>query len=119
MTFEMFKKRLDAVKKDYQQIEEKTDSLIKGLDAFISDAAGVPQTWLLEIVENELKNLMYATIDNELIDGENSIQDFIDYYLYDGSSFSGEISWESDDGTKFHYDLSKDEDVYTFIRQGL
>lgn len=115
MTLEMFKKRLDAVKNDYKMIEKKTDAFIEGMEVFFSDVNGVPQSWLFEIVENELKNLMYAV--NENLE-EDSVQDFIDYYLYDGNSFGGDISWEKD-GTEFHYDLSKDEDVYNYIANGL
>lgn len=111
MTFEMFKKRLDVVRKDRQMIEEKTDSFISGLDAFVSDAGGVPQSWLLEMVENELKNLVYA-INGDL--DEDSVQDFVDYYLYD----CGEINWEKD-CVEHQYDLSKDEDTYNYIAGGL
>lgn len=117
MTFEIFKKRLDAVKNDYKTVEEKTDSLIKGLESFLSDADGVPQNWLFTIIENELKNLIYAT-NESLANEKDSVQDFIDYYLFDVTPFGGDVSWEKD-GVEYHYDLSKDEDVYNYIVDGL
>lgn len=113
MTFEMFGKRLEAVKKDFNEIESSTRDFISGLEIFVADVCGVPQSWLLDIVQNELHNLIIA-VNPELAGKDDIIEDFINYYMFELDSFQGNIEV---DGKKF--DLSDDKDVYDYITQGL
>lgn len=118
MTFDLFQTRLALIKQDFNNIETKTDDLIKGLYAYMQDINAIPQSWLFDIIENELANLIFA-VNIDLADDYAKVKDFIEYYVFSPTAaFTGEISWEGEEG-KHSFDLSKDEDVYEYIKEGL
>lgn len=111
MTFETFNERLEIVKKDFNEIEDNTRDFISGLEMFVADVCGVPQSWLLDIVQNELYNLIVA-VNPDLKD--EAVKEFIDYYMFELDSFQGEIEVDSK-----KFDLSDNKDVYEYITQEL
>lgn len=111
MIFETFNERLEIVKKDFSEIENNTRDFVLGLEIFVADVCGVPQSWLLDIVQNELYNLIIA-VNPESKD--EAIKEFIDYYMFELDSFQGNI--EAGDRK---FDLSDNKDVYEYIMQEL
>lgn len=116
MTQAMFAQRLAEIKSDFQLIDKKVDELVKGLSPIVEDAAGVPATWLSEMIDHHLETLIYA-VNDSLQYEPKKVEDFISYYIWE-MNFGGEISWTDDKG-EHKYDLKDPDNVWDYIKAGL
>ena len=108
MTFQLFKKRLDAIR----DLDVKTDDTVEKFNSnnpFIADARGVRSDFLADLLWEHLFTLFSAVKEAPY----NKIKDFIDYYLYD-QNYGGEVTYL---GQVFH--LDDDKELYDYLVEAL
>lgn len=105
--FEIFDEKLKVVKNHYKEIEYKYNVLLDGLKSVIDDVAGVPCSWIYDILISELQNLFLAVNPNL---NEQQLNEISEYYIWEGN-FGGNIT--IDDVT---YHLENSLELYKYIQ---